>query len=215
MQEPPMPAYDAIFFDLDGTLVDTEGLAIDAGLAAFAEHGHDIGRALLESLIGTDDQTCNAAFRAAFPGIDLDLVNQSYRAVYHRLVGQGLTLKPGVATLLPVLQSPAAIVTSSGRDSAANKLRLSGIAGHFAKVVTRDDVRAAKPNPEPYLLAAQWLGVQPSRCLVFEDSEPGAEAAHRAGCQVVQVPDIVPSQGRWAHHLAPDLLTGARMAGIL
>jgi beta-phosphoglucomutase-like phosphatase (HAD superfamily) len=49
---------------------------------------------------------------------------------------------------------------------------------------------------------------------VFEDSETGAEAAYRAGCTVVQVPDVVPSEGRWAHHLAPDLLTGARMAGL-
>ena len=72
-----------------------------------------------------------------------------------------------------------------------------------------------KPHPEPYLLAASLLNVDPARCLVFEDSEAGAQAAHRAGMVVVQVPDVVPSDGKWAHHLAGDLLEGARLAGLI
>lgn len=207
--------YDAILFDLDGTLIDTESLSIEAGLVAFAEQGYPITRAFLEGLVGTDDASSEAAFRVAFPGIDLAAVNVRFRAIYHDHVARGLDLKPGVATLLTQFDQPAAVVTSSGRQSAGNKLSIAGIAGHFAHVVTRDDVLAAKPDPEPYLLAARLLGVAPARCLVFEDSEPGAEAAHRAGCLVVQVPDVVPSQGRWAHHLAPDILTGARLAGLI
>lgn len=207
--------YDAVLFDLDGTLIDTESLAIDAGLQAFSEHGHGITRAFLESLVGTDDTSSEAAFRSALPGIDLDRVNSRYRAIYRELLSQGVPLKPGVDRLLTALRQPLAVVTSSGRDSAMNKLGIAGITAHFKRVVTRDDVTAAKPDPEPYLLAARLLGVSPTRCLAFEDSEPGAEAAHRAGCMVVQVPDIVPSQGRWAHHLAPDLLTGAQLAGLI
>mgnify|MGYP006173015307 CR=1 FL=1 len=109
----------------------------------------------------------------------------------------------------------AGTVTSTGREGAHHKLGLAGIAHHFRTVVTFDDVRHPKPAPEPYLLAARLLGVSPARCLVFEDSEAGAEAAHRAGCVVVQVPDVVQASGRWAHHVAPDLMSGARRAGLL
>ena len=124
-------------------------------------------------------------------------------------------MKPGVTEMLAGGRVPMAVVTSSARAEAHQKLRLSGIAAAFDLVISRDDVTAAKPSPEPYLLAAQRLGVLPSRCLVFEDSEVGAEAAHRAGCVVVQVPDVVPGTGKWAHHLAENIIEGARMAGLV
>jgi len=207
--------YDAILFDLDGTLVDTESVAIETGLAAFAQHGHEVSRAFLESLVGTDDLTAEGLIRAALPGIDLAAVSVTHAAAYDRRMDAGLAVKPGVVELLAATPLTAAVVTSSGRVSAHRKLALAGISARFDHVVTREDVAAPKPAPEPYLLAARLPGVPPGRCLVFEDSEPGAEAAHRAGCVVVQVPDVVPSQGRFAHHLASDLLLGARMAGLL
>lgn len=207
--------YDAIFFDLDGTLIDTESIALATGMAAFAAHGHDVDVAFMHGLVGKDEPTASRLIRAALPGVDLTAVNLHWRKGFNDGVDSGLALKPGALDLLPTLQIPLAIVTSTGRIGAHRKLGLAGIAGAFTHVVTLDDVRAAKPDPEPYLLAASLFGVSPARCLVFEDSETGAEAAHRAGCVVVQVPDVVPSQGRWAHHLAPDLITGARMAGLL
>ena len=207
--------YDAIFFDLDGTLIDTESIALATGMAAFAALGHDVDVAFMHGLVGKDEPTASRLIRAALPGVDLTAVNLHWRKGFNDGVDSGLALKPGALDLLPALQIPLAIVTSTGRVGAHRKLGLAGIAGAFTHVVTLDDVRAAKPDPEPYLLAASLFGVSPTRCLVFEDSETGAEAAHRAGCVVVQVPDVVPSQGRWAHHLAPDLITGARMAGLL
>jgi HAD superfamily hydrolase (TIGR01509 family) len=207
--------YDALLFDLDGTLVDTESIALETGLAAFAAHGHPVSRAFLQSLVGKDDPTAETLVRAAYPGIDLDAVNAMHRAAFADRVDRGLPLKPGVADLLAAVRLPCAIVTSSRREGAHRKLGIAGIAQAFAHVVTLEDVTAPKPAPDPYTLAASLFGVTPARCLVFEDSETGAEAAHRAGCVVVQVPDVVPSEGRWAHHLAPDLLTGARMAGLI
>jgi HAD superfamily hydrolase (TIGR01509 family) len=207
--------YDAIFFDLDGTLIDTESLAIEAGLAVFAAHGNPVTRAFLESLVGKDDPTAEGIIRAAYPGIDLGTISEAHRAAFGARVEQGLPLKPGASELLARTAQPRGVVTSSRRPGAERKLAIAGIAEAFVHLVTLDDVTAAKPDPEPYVLAAARFGVDPARCLVFEDSETGAESAYRAGCQVVQVPDILPSQGQWAHHLAPDLLTGARMAGLI
>jgi HAD superfamily hydrolase (TIGR01509 family) len=207
--------YDAILFDLDGTLLDTERIALTTGLAAFAAHGLTVGRDFLESLIGRDGPTADRIVAEAFPGADLPAVNRTHNAAIAAEIARGLPLMPGVADLLPRLAQPKAVVTSSGRAGADRKLAATGLLPWFRHVVTLDDVTAAKPAPEPYLLAASLLGADPARCLAFEDSESGAEAAHRAGCVVVQVPDLVPATGRWAHYLAPDLLTGARLAGAI
>lgn len=208
--------YDALLFDLDGTLVDTEALALATGIRAFADHGFAVDTDFMHGLVGMDEPTVEVMVRAALPGVDLAAVNRQWRTAFQLgYEAEGLPLKPGAAQLLAHPGPIRALVTSSGRDSAHRKLGVAGIAQAFAQVVTLDDVSAAKPDPAPYLLAAQLLGVDPARCLVFEDSETGAQAAFRAGCTVVQVPDVVPSDGRWAHHLAPDLLTGARMAGLM
>lgn len=207
--------FDAIFFDLDGTLIDTESIALSTGIAAFRANGQDVDLKFMHALVGKDEPTAARIIRAALPDLDLDAVNRHWRAGFEAGVTSGLALKPGADDLLSQLAQPLAIVTSTGRLGAHRKLAIAGIAKAFSHVVTLDDVTAPKPAPDPYLLAARLFGLSPEACLVFEDSETGAEAAHRAGCIVVQVPDVVPSEGRWAHHLAPDLLTGARMAGVI
>jgi HAD superfamily hydrolase (TIGR01509 family) len=207
--------YDAILFDLDGTLIDTETIALVTGRAAFAAHGHPVEDAFMHQLVGKDEPTAGIIIQATFPTLDVAAVNRQWRHAFAAEVERDLPLKSGVTELLAALTNPLAIVTSTGRTGAHRKLAIAGIAQAFTHVVTLDDVTAPKPAPDPYLLAAALFGVPAERCLVFEDSETGAEAAHRAGCTVVQVPDVVPSEGRWAHHLAPDLLTGARMAGLL
>jgi HAD superfamily hydrolase (TIGR01509 family) len=112
------------------------------------------------------------------------------------------------------VELPVAVVTSSTREQAARKLRVTGLAARFAVVVTCDDVARTKPAPDPYLAGAALLGVDPAQCLVFEDSETGARAGTAAGCFVVQVPDILPTRGEHARIVASGLLEGARAAGL-
>ena len=206
---------DAILFDLDGTLIDTESVAMTAGRAAFLTLGHDVPEAFLHGLVGVDLPSAGRIIQTAYPQLDLSLLNQHWHLGFETAIAQNIPMKLGAKELLARALRPMSIVTSSGRAAAHQKLQKAQIDHHFQHVITVDDVTMAKPAPEPYLLAARMMGVDPTRCLVFEDSETGAEAAHRAGCIVVQIPDLAPSQGRWAHHVADDLLAGARHYGLI
>lgn len=207
--------YDAVIFDLDGTLIDSESLTQAAGIEAFAAVGVIVEPAFLHSLIGIDDQTGTSLIRARFPTLDTDAFSDAWTQAVRRRYAQGVPLKPGTVEVLTAITLPKALATSSTRRQADHKLALTGLGAHFAHVVTFDDVINPKPAPEPYLRAAALLGIDPTRCVAFEDSETGARSAHAAGMTVVQIPDIVAATGTFAHLVAPDLLTAARRLGII
>lgn len=207
--------FDAVFFDLDGTLIDTESVALVAGQRAFAAFGHEVTTDFMHSLVGKAEPLAADIIRAAYPGIDHSGFSAAWRDGFNQGLEEGVPLKSGAFELLEALSLPKGLVTSTGRAGAHWKLDRAGLTPHFDTIITFDDVVAPKPAPEPYLLAAERLGVDPRRCVVFEDSDVGAEAAHLAGCIVVQVPDVAATQGRFARHLADDLLTGARLAGLI
>ncbi|MGQ0567133.1 MAG: HAD family hydrolase [Gemmobacter sp.] len=204
----------AVIFDLDGTLLDTEAITHRAAVAAFGVCGVAVDPAFLLQLVGVDDVTGAGRIMAAYPGLDLGAFEREWKAASIRGLAGGIALKPGVMELLGALDLPMAIATSSTRVQATRKFAACALPP-FAHVVTVDDVARAKPAPDPYLRAAALLGVDPARCLAFEDSETGARSAHAAGMTVVQVPDLLPASGDWAHHVADDILTGARMAGLI
>jgi len=207
--------FDAVIFDLDGTLIDSESISQAAGIEAFARLGIAVEPGFLHSLVGVDDRTGAGLIRARFPGLDTAALDREWTHAVRRRQAGGVPLKPGAKELLAAVGLPKAIATSSTRIQANRKLALTGLGPHFAHVVTFDDVAAPKPAPDPYLLAARLLGANPARCLAFEDSETGAQSAHAAGMTVVQVPDLLPATGSFAHHVASDLLSAARMLGLI
>jgi HAD superfamily hydrolase (TIGR01509 family) len=191
----PLPI-EAVIFDMDGLLLDTEALAMEALMSAGLEVGTEMPRAFCHGMIGRALDQCRAMiverYGADFP---LDRYFALQDAHLNALVASGrMELKAGVVPLLDELDRlglKRAVATSSGRGRALHHLEVAGIVGRFERIVTRDDVSRGKPDPEPYLTAAAGLGVRPEACLALEDSHTGVRAAHAAGMRVIMVPDLL------------------------
>ena len=210
--------FDAVIFDLDGTLIDTETLCNETGVQACANLGHPVDLAFFEGLAGIDDEN-RMRLIGEHTGQTVD--RAGFLAEWDRLCElrypTGIALKPGLPQVLhqiAALGLPMAICTSSRRGPATSKIAAAGFGDLFQTVVTFDDVAHAKPAPDPYLLAASRLGTPPARCLAFEDSDTGAASARAAGCRVVQVPDLHPPRHGHAHHVGTTIAEGAALAGL-
>jgi beta-phosphoglucomutase family hydrolase len=119
-------------------------------------------------------------------------------AIYREVVReQGMVALPGVELWLKVLQEagiPCVIGSSTHRENIVTTLDVLGLSGFFADMVTSEDVKVGKPNPEVFLTAAQRLGVEPGEAIVFEDALVGIAAAHAAGMRVVAVATTEPKE---------------------
>ncbi len=214
----PRP-FEAVIFDLDGTLVDTETLCNEEGIAACALQGIDLAPSFFESLAGIHDARRIELIRE-HSGQPLDAARflGDWDARVEARLSDGLPLKPGAAELIAAIDAlglPMAIATSSRSGPGLSKIDHAGLTASMRAIITCDDVKTPKPAPDAYLAAAAALGVDPARCLVFEDSETGARAGQAAGMTVVQVPDLHPTDGAHASYVADSLLAGARAAGLL
>jgi HAD superfamily hydrolase (TIGR01509 family) len=185
----------AVLFDLDGLLVDTEPLGLMSERAVMDRLGSDITLEEKEELLGCSIQRTVEVLlaRAECPMPAADVAALLDDTMLELVRQHGVPLRPGALQLLAGVKAcglPHALVTSTGLVLADAILARAGLA--FPVVVTGDDVRAAKPDPEPYLQAAALLGVDPADCVVLEDSRHGVASAEAAGCRVIAVPSDVP-----------------------
>jgi len=187
---------EAVIFDMDGLLIDTEAVYIKAYMAGAAIMGVEMPLAFCHSMIGTPSPECDRMIQEFFgPAFRLDDFNGHVDSHAAQLLEAGVPVKPGAADLLTFLGKrglPLAVATSSSRRTTERHLGRAGLLGHFRALATRDDVLRGKPHPDIHLEAACRLAVAPERCLSFEDSNTGLTAAHAAGTLAIMVPDLVP-----------------------
>ncbi|PRX97261.1 HAD family hydrolase [Allonocardiopsis opalescens] len=193
----PWPS--AVLWDMDGTLVDSEPLWAEALDEAAAELGRPLTAAVHERMTGTDDRTTMRMLveytGASIGEAELDALHDRIVARVVDMLRTAVPVHPDAPPTLRALRGagvPMAVVTSSPASVTATVLERLG-RELFDAVVTAADVERRKPDPAPYLLAAELLGVAPDRCWAVEDSPSGAESAQRAGCRVFLVPDAVPA----------------------
>ena len=185
----------AVVFDMDGVLFDSESLYAEAIQIAAAEMGVVVSAELVRRTIGSSWIATNALFRAEL-GADfpVDALRAAWMRHYEALADVRLALKPGVVELLDTLDAlaiPRAIATSSFPASATHHLGHHGLTERFHAVVAFGDYARAKPAPDPFLTAAARLGVPPGQCLALEDSHNGIRSAASAGMVTVMVPDLL------------------------
>ncbi|MCF7480318.1 HAD family phosphatase [Vibrio sp. J1-1] len=186
--------YQAAIFDMDGLLLDTERVCMRVFQEACEVQELTFYKEVYLSIIGRNAAGIEAIFRKAY-GNDLDRLHQEWRTRYNAVVKhQAIPVKEGVVELLEWLKEqnlPIAVATSTAKDVAKIKLELAGLSKYIDNLTTGCEVSNGKPDPEIYLLAANRLNVEPTKCLAFEDSNNGVRAAVAANMSTYQIPDLV------------------------
>lgn len=197
----------ALIFDFDGLIADTETPALESWRRIYAEHGFELGLDVWAGALGTNhgfDALTHLAellagvdsARAAALHAEAETVRARRQALKDELTA-GLEPLPGVVALLDQADAaglPCAVASSSSARWVTGHLERFKLLDRFTCVRTADDVERTKPDPALFLSAAACLGLPPQKCLVLEDSPNGILAARAAGCPVVAVPGAITAQ---------------------
>jgi HAD superfamily hydrolase (TIGR01509 family) len=183
---------DAVVFDCDGLLAETEAAWMRAETAIFREHGHDFGPEQKQILIGGTLASGGAAMAEYFglPGTGPALAARLASLVWQEFA-VGTSALPGAREMAEVLLRrgiPIAVASNSPRHFVDAALGSAGLADLFEVIVSSDDVEHAKPAPDLYLTACGLLAAEPGRSVAFEDSRTGVASARAAKMFVIGVP---------------------------
>lgn len=191
----------AVIFDMDGTLLDTERLAVECWVQVFHRFSIDMPRSAIESTVACSAQEKQRIFMDNLPpalasSLPADEILDAWKILLvGRLRNGGIQVKPGGREMLLSLRErgiPAAVATSSTSLFATPFLQATGLLPLLKVVVCGEDVEEVKPSPALYLEAVRRLGVRAEDAWAVEDSSQGIESAVAAGVPVVHVPDLQP-----------------------
>lgn len=184
----------AVIFDVDGTLLDTERIYMQAWKEAAAEQGYVMPDELLRKTRAVDAKVAAQIFEEE---IGNGFSYQKTRPIRVRIAEEIIELespilKPGVLELLSFLREKGirlSVASSTKTKTTKEHLQINGIADWFEVIVGGDMITKGKPNPDIFLKAAELLGETPENCIVVEDSPAGIRAGSAAGMKTVLVPD--------------------------
>lgn len=185
----------AVIFDMDGLMLDTETLAREAWFNTMRTFGIDLTDAVYLQVLGTTGAHTREIFKQAYGAdIPIDAMYEHKQQHIDEAIAQGrITAKPGLIALLDYLDAhniPKAVGSSTVRALVLKKMDAAGVLPRFEVIVGGDEVQHGKPAPDIFLRCAELMGVPPARCIVLEDSDNGARAAHAAGMKCIIVPDL-------------------------
>ena len=191
--QPSVCRFDAVLFDMDGIIIDSEPLWDEMLTLFLSEHGGRYSDSIKYALLGKRQEQIYRLFRARF---DLKLTFQEYSdacmAILRPLYHEKLTLRGGFIEVLALCRNAglkAAVASGSPQHLIDWVMTRFQLEGAFDVIVSAESVAHGKPAPDVFLKAAALLQVKPARCLVIEDASSGVEAGNRAGCFTIAVPD--------------------------
>jgi HAD superfamily hydrolase (TIGR01509 family) len=190
----PLPVRpEAVVFDCDGLLVDTESCWTVVERAVFAEHGHSFGPEQKALVVGRTVEAAADTMAEYFgrPGAGPEIAAELLARVRTELA-RGAAALPGAVELVRACRAavPVAVASNSPRELVDAALESAGLARYFEHSFAADEVRSPKPAPDLYLAACAALGAAPRNCVAFEDSATGVSAARAAGLFVAVVPSL-------------------------
>ena len=191
-----MSKIQAVIFDKDGTLHDTETVFFEAWKRAAVDCGGipDI-EDTIRACTGVNLTDTKVFWTGKYPHIPFEEFLARRNVHFDEIVKDGVPVKPGAYELLAYLREHGykiALATSTRKEGALNHLTKAGILEYFDVLTTGDMFTHGKPDPEIYLTACRLLGSDPAETYAVEDSYPGLESAHRAGMKPVMIPDLFP-----------------------
>lgn len=204
---------EAVIFDMDGLMLDTERIALRALADAAASLGYPWREEIGFAMVGLNSRDSDAILlRHLGPDHAIAPLRKAFNEYYLSALAAGpIPLMPGLMELLDFLEGAGiakAVATSTRSQQARYKLDKAGIGGRFPTLVGGDQVQHGKPAPDIFLAAAARLNTPPQACLVLEDSAPGVAAALAAGMRVIMVPDVIapsPDVVALGHVILPSL----------